>query len=156
MADFSCASTKRTSHWLAPMSWKPPVRFRVSVVVAVLVGRPSGGEGRPAAPRASAMTVATVAANRIGLGCPDETKPLRRSHEKRVLSDSNGGASLADYVAPAPNLRGRRGVGPYSQVNGQFINQQHELARQPTGPAKGSCRRKRGGCNCLLLLCLPW
>jgi hypothetical protein len=37
MADFSCASTKRTSHWLAPMSWEPPVRFRVSVVVAVLV-----------------------------------------------------------------------------------------------------------------------
>jgi hypothetical protein len=37
MADFSCASTKRTSHWLAPMSWEPPVRFRVFVVVAVLV-----------------------------------------------------------------------------------------------------------------------
>jgi len=37
MADFSCASTKRTSHWLAPMSWEPPVRFGVSVVVAVLV-----------------------------------------------------------------------------------------------------------------------
>jgi hypothetical protein len=37
MADFSCASTKRTSHWLAPLSWEPPVRFRVSVVVAVLV-----------------------------------------------------------------------------------------------------------------------
>jgi hypothetical protein len=35
------------------------------------VRRPSGGEGRPAAPRASAMTGATVAANRIGLGCPD-------------------------------------------------------------------------------------
>ena len=34
MAD---ASTKRTSHWLAPMSWEPPVRFRVSVVVAALV-----------------------------------------------------------------------------------------------------------------------
>ena len=47
------------------------MRFRVSVVVAVLVGRPSGGEGRPAAPRASAMTGATVAANRIGLGRPD-------------------------------------------------------------------------------------
>jgi hypothetical protein len=37
MADFSCASTKRTSHWPAPMSWKAPVRFRVSVVVATLV-----------------------------------------------------------------------------------------------------------------------
>jgi hypothetical protein len=37
MADFSCASTKRTSHWPAPISWKAPVRFRVSVVVATLV-----------------------------------------------------------------------------------------------------------------------
>jgi hypothetical protein len=37
MADFSCASTKRTSHWPAPMSWEAPVRFRVSVVVATLV-----------------------------------------------------------------------------------------------------------------------
>ena len=35
MADFSCASTKRTSQ--APMSWEAPVRFRVSVVVAALV-----------------------------------------------------------------------------------------------------------------------
>jgi hypothetical protein len=37
MADFSCASTKRTSHWPAPISWKAPVRFRVSAVVATLV-----------------------------------------------------------------------------------------------------------------------
>jgi hypothetical protein len=37
MADFSGASTKRTSHWPAPMSWEAPVRFRVSVVVATLV-----------------------------------------------------------------------------------------------------------------------
>ena len=37
MADFSCASTKRTSHWPAPMSWEAPVRFRVSVVVAALI-----------------------------------------------------------------------------------------------------------------------
>jgi hypothetical protein len=37
MADFSFASTKRTSHWPAPMSWEAPVRFRVSVVVAALV-----------------------------------------------------------------------------------------------------------------------
>jgi hypothetical protein len=37
MADFSCASTKRTSHRPAPMSWEAPVRFRVSVVVATLV-----------------------------------------------------------------------------------------------------------------------
>jgi hypothetical protein len=35
MADFSCASTKRTSQ--APMSWEAPVRFRVSVVAAALV-----------------------------------------------------------------------------------------------------------------------
>jgi hypothetical protein len=35
MADFSCASTKRT--WQAPMSWKAPVRFRLSVVVTALV-----------------------------------------------------------------------------------------------------------------------
>jgi hypothetical protein len=34
MADFSCASTKRTSHWPAPMSWEAPARFRVSVAVA--------------------------------------------------------------------------------------------------------------------------
>ncbi len=37
MADFVCASTKRTSHWPAPTSWEAPVRFRVSVVVAALV-----------------------------------------------------------------------------------------------------------------------
>jgi hypothetical protein len=37
MADFSCASTKRTSHWPAPMSWEERARFRVSVVVAALV-----------------------------------------------------------------------------------------------------------------------
>jgi hypothetical protein len=37
MADFPCASTKRTSHWPAPMSREAPVRFRVSVVVAALV-----------------------------------------------------------------------------------------------------------------------
>ena len=37
MADFSCASTKRTSHRPAPTSWEVPVRFRVSVVVAALV-----------------------------------------------------------------------------------------------------------------------
>ena len=37
MADFSCASTKRTSHWPAPMSWEAPLRFRVSVVVVALV-----------------------------------------------------------------------------------------------------------------------
>jgi hypothetical protein len=37
MADFSCVSTKRTSHSPAPMSREAPVRFRVSVVVAALV-----------------------------------------------------------------------------------------------------------------------
>jgi hypothetical protein len=37
MADFPCASTKRTSNWPAPMSREAPVRFRVSVVVAALV-----------------------------------------------------------------------------------------------------------------------
>src|SRR4029077_10461713 len=37
MADFFCASTKRTSHWPAPMSWEAPVRFRVSVVVTALL-----------------------------------------------------------------------------------------------------------------------
>jgi hypothetical protein len=37
MADFSCAWTKRTSHWPAPMSQEAPVRFRVSVVVAALI-----------------------------------------------------------------------------------------------------------------------
>ena len=37
MADFSCALTKRTSHWLAAMSWNRPCGFRVSVVVAALV-----------------------------------------------------------------------------------------------------------------------
>jgi hypothetical protein len=34
MADFSCASTKRTSHWPSPMSWEAPVRFRVILAVA--------------------------------------------------------------------------------------------------------------------------
>ena len=37
MADFSCASTKRTSHWSAPTSWEAPARLRVSVVAAALV-----------------------------------------------------------------------------------------------------------------------
>jgi hypothetical protein len=37
MADFSCASTKRTSYWPAPISWEAPARLRVSVVVAALV-----------------------------------------------------------------------------------------------------------------------
>jgi hypothetical protein len=37
MADFSCASTKRSSAWSSPMSWEAPVRFRVSVVVAALL-----------------------------------------------------------------------------------------------------------------------
>jgi hypothetical protein len=37
MADFSCASTKRTSHWPAPISWEAPVWLSVSVVVAALV-----------------------------------------------------------------------------------------------------------------------
>ena len=34
MVDFSCASTKRTSHWPAP---EAPVRFRVFAVVAAFV-----------------------------------------------------------------------------------------------------------------------
>ena len=34
MADFSCTPTKRTSHWLASMSWETPVRFRVILAVA--------------------------------------------------------------------------------------------------------------------------
>jgi hypothetical protein len=37
MADFPCASTKRTSHWRAPMSREAPVRFCVSVVVSALL-----------------------------------------------------------------------------------------------------------------------
>jgi hypothetical protein len=28
------ASTKRTSHWPAPVSWEAPVRFRVILAVA--------------------------------------------------------------------------------------------------------------------------
>jgi hypothetical protein len=32
MADFSCAWTKRTSHWPAPMSREAPVQFRVLYV----------------------------------------------------------------------------------------------------------------------------
>jgi hypothetical protein len=55
MADFSCALTKRMSHWSAPMSREAPVRFRVSVVVAALLLtgcnanqaiNPSGQSGR--------------------------------------------------------------------------------------------------------------
>jgi hypothetical protein len=37
MANSSSASTKRTSHGPAPMSWEAPVRFRVSVVVSALL-----------------------------------------------------------------------------------------------------------------------
>jgi hypothetical protein len=36
MADFTCASTKRTSRWPAPMSWEAPARLRASLVVAAL------------------------------------------------------------------------------------------------------------------------
>jgi hypothetical protein len=55
MADFACASTKQTYHWLAPMSREAPMRFRVSLVVAslALTGcnanhevNPSGQAGR--------------------------------------------------------------------------------------------------------------
>ena len=55
MADFPCASTKRTSQWPAPMSWEKTVRFCVSVVVATLLLtgcnanqaiNPSGQSGR--------------------------------------------------------------------------------------------------------------
>ena len=37
MADFPCAWSKRTSRRPGPMGREAPVRFRVSVVVAVLV-----------------------------------------------------------------------------------------------------------------------
>jgi hypothetical protein len=37
MADFSCASIKRTPRRRAPMSWAAPARLRVSVVGAALV-----------------------------------------------------------------------------------------------------------------------
>ena len=51
MADFPCASTKRTSHWPAPVSREAPVRFRISVVVAALVltgcNAKSGGKPPP-------------------------------------------------------------------------------------------------------------
>jgi hypothetical protein len=36
MADFSCASSKRTCHWKASMSLELSVRLRVSIVVATL------------------------------------------------------------------------------------------------------------------------
>jgi hypothetical protein len=34
MVCFSCVSTKRSSPWSSPISWKPPMRFRVIVAVA--------------------------------------------------------------------------------------------------------------------------
>jgi hypothetical protein len=34
--NFSCASTKRTSHWPAPMNWEAPARFRVVLAAATL------------------------------------------------------------------------------------------------------------------------
>jgi hypothetical protein len=37
MADFSCALTKRTSHWPAPMWREASALFRVSVVFAALI-----------------------------------------------------------------------------------------------------------------------
>jgi hypothetical protein len=37
MADFSCAPTKRTSHWPAPRRRKEPAGFRICVVVAALI-----------------------------------------------------------------------------------------------------------------------
>ena len=37
MADFSCASIKRTPRRRAPMSWAAPARLRVSVAGAALV-----------------------------------------------------------------------------------------------------------------------
>ena len=37
MADFSCASIKRTPRRRTPMSWAAPARLRVSVVGAALV-----------------------------------------------------------------------------------------------------------------------
>ena len=34
MTGFSCASTKRTSHWSALMSWEAPAWFRFIVAIA--------------------------------------------------------------------------------------------------------------------------
>ena len=34
MVYFSCMSTKRSSAWLSPIRWKPPMRSRVIVAVA--------------------------------------------------------------------------------------------------------------------------
>jgi hypothetical protein len=66
MANFSCAATKRMSHWQAPMSREAPVRFRVSVVVAALVltgcnanreVNPSGQTDRCAKMSAAILTI---------------------------------------------------------------------------------------------------
>jgi hypothetical protein len=34
MVYFSCVSTERSSEWLSPISWKPPMRFRAMLAVA--------------------------------------------------------------------------------------------------------------------------
>ena len=67
----------------------------------------------------------------LAIALASARRVARRSHfgipMKNVsYQDSDGRASLAGYIAPAPNLRRRRRVSPYSEVNGQLINQQHE------------------------------
>jgi hypothetical protein len=78
MADFSCASMKRTPHWPAPTSWEAPVRFRVSVVVAALAlagcnanqeVNPSGQANRCANdPSCNPYNPSSYAQNNIGIG----------------------------------------------------------------------------------------
>jgi hypothetical protein len=99
MADFPCASTKRTSHWPAPMSREAPVRFRVSVVVAALVLtgcnanqaiNPSGQAGRcandaailtiPSATHRTTPGTAAAAANRRRSSRSDEGVGLWIDH----------------------------------------------------------------------------
>ena len=46
MADFSCASTKRTSHWLAPISWDPQHQSAARPVLHALPQPGHSSKGR--------------------------------------------------------------------------------------------------------------
>jgi hypothetical protein len=82
MADFSCASAKRSSEWASPewpspLRWKAPVRFRLILAVAAfaLAGcnanqaiNPSGQAGRCANdPTCNPYNPSSYAQNNVGI-----------------------------------------------------------------------------------------
>ena len=108
MADFSCASTKQTSHWPAPMSWKAPVRFHVILAVAAfsLAGCNANQTLNP-----SSRTAPGVVAGLARLMRENALKARQRRRFKRT-TDSLHAFPVApnllnqDFNATGPNQKG--------------------------------------------------